>query len=372
MHDDAHFLTRARKRLTAIWPRVLHLLNEQIEPGRAAAAVLTGITMGIVPIYGLQSVVALALATVFRLNRPLTFAATFINNPILQPFLLAGSLQLGHRVTRGAWITLSMDALRQTDVATQVWALGVGSVVLSLLVGLPAAAVTYVVVAARTRRSAKLERWRAFVEARYSGARHRDRGFVRWKTRLDKVFELLLGSDLGSGPVVDLGCGYGIALALAAFRDPARQLRGCDLDPARVHAAGLALAGLDVSVQVADIREYPVPEAGLILIIDVLQYLEPADQRAVLERCAASLRPCGILIVREPDTAGGWRWWLTKALDIAALRTGGSSAQPQYQSAAAFTEILERAGLSVSVRTYHNILPLTHIVIQASRADRAA
>jgi uncharacterized protein (DUF2062 family) len=342
-----------------------------MDPGRAAAAVLTGITMGIVPIYGLQAVTAVALATVFKLNRALTLAATFINNPILQPFLLAGSLQLGHRVTRGAWITLSMDALRQTDVATHLWALAVGSVVLSLLVGLPAAAVTYLVVAARARRPAELKAWRAFVAARYSTSRSRDRGFVRWKTRLDKVFERLLGSDLGSGPVVDLGCGYGIALVLAAFRDAARPLRGCDLDAARVRAAGFALAGLDASVQVADLRQYPVPEAGLILIIDVLQYLAPDDQRAVLERCAASLLPGGILIVREPDTAGGWRWWLTKALDIAALRAGGSATQPRYQSAAAFTGILERAGLSVSVRTDRNTLPLTHIVIQARRADRA-
>ncbi len=365
-------LARARKSLTASWHRVVHLMQEQMEPGRAAAAVLTGITLGIVPIYGLQSLVALALATAFKLNRALTLAATFINNPLLQPFLLAGSLQLGHRVTRGTWLTLSMDALRQTDLASHIWALGVGSVVLSLLVGLPAAAVTYLVVAVRRQRTPELEAWRAFVKARYAGARRGDRGFVRWKTRLDKVFELLLGSDLGSGPVVDLGCGHGIALALVAFRDPDRPLRGCDLDAARVRAAGLALAGLDASVRVADIREYSVPEAGLILIIDVLQYLEPIDQRAVLERCAASLRPGGSLIVREPDTAGGWRWWLTKALDVAALRTGGSSARPRYQSAAAFTETLERAGLSVSIRQHRNTLPLTHIVIQARRADQAA
>jgi trans-aconitate methyltransferase len=139
-----------------------------------------------------------------------------------------------------------------------------------------------------------------------------------------------------------------------------------------VRAARLALAGLDASVQVADVRTYPVPDAGLILIIDLLQYLEPDDQRAVLERCAASLRPGGILLVREPDTAGRWRWWVTRALDIAALRTGGSGTHPRYQSAAAFTEILERAGLSVSVQTHRNVLPLTHIVIQARRAGEAA
>jgi len=365
-------LARARTRLSSIWPRFVVLLHEQMDPGRAAAAVLMGITIGIVPIYGLQAVAALALATLFKLNRPLTFAATFINNPLLQPFLLAGSLQLGHRVTRGAWITLSMDVLRRTDVPTLIWSLGVGSILLSLVVGLPAAAATYVVVAGRSRRPVELDAWRAFVEARYAGSRSRDRGFVRWKTRLDRVFERLLESDLGAGPVVDLGCGYGIALALAAFRDPARPLRGCDLDAARVRAAGLALAGLDASVQVGDVRQYPVPEAGLILIIDVLHYLAPDDQRAVLERCAASLCPGGILIVRAADTAGGWRWWLTRALDVPAWRAADGDVRLRYSCAAAFTEILERAGLSVSVGVHRNILPLTHIIIQARRADGAA
>ena len=168
--------TRARKGLASIRPRVRALLHEQLEPGRAAAAVLIGITVGFVPIYGLQSVTAIALATVFKLNRALTLAATFINNPLMQPFFLAASLQLGHRLTRGAWVSLSFDALRQTGVATHIWAIAVGSVVISLLVGLPAAMATYVVVAIRAQRSAELDAWRAFVEIRYAGVRSRDRG----------------------------------------------------------------------------------------------------------------------------------------------------------------------------------------------------
>jgi trans-aconitate methyltransferase len=135
-----------------------------------------------------------------------------------------------------------------------------------------------------------------------------------------------------------------------------------------VRAAEAALAGLDAAVHVADFREYCVPDAGLILMIDVLQYLNPAEQCALLERCAAALRPGGILIIRKPDPAGGWRWWLTKALDIAALRTGGPAVRPTYQSDAVLTGILERWGLVVSIRTYRNTLPLTHLVIHAQRA----
>ena len=87
------------------------MLTEQLEPGPAAAAVWLGIALGIIPIYGLQAVVALALATLLGLNRPLTLAATFINNPLLQPLLVVGSLQLGHLATHGSWVSLSPAAL---------------------------------------------------------------------------------------------------------------------------------------------------------------------------------------------------------------------------------------------------------------------
>ena len=40
-------------------------------------------------------------AVLFRLNKPLTLAATFINNPLLQPLLVATSIGLGHLMLNG-------------------------------------------------------------------------------------------------------------------------------------------------------------------------------------------------------------------------------------------------------------------------------
>ena len=37
------------------------------------------------PIYGLQTLVAIGLAVLLRLNKPLTLASTFINNPLSSP-----------------------------------------------------------------------------------------------------------------------------------------------------------------------------------------------------------------------------------------------------------------------------------------------
>jgi uncharacterized protein (DUF2062 family) len=82
------FKAHARKFITL-------LLKERLDPGRAAAAVFLGIFIGIVPIYGLQTLAAVGAALLFRLNKPLTVAGTFINNPLLQPFIIFSSVELG-------------------------------------------------------------------------------------------------------------------------------------------------------------------------------------------------------------------------------------------------------------------------------------
>jgi trans-aconitate methyltransferase/uncharacterized protein (DUF2062 family) len=346
--------------------RLRRLLTEQLEPGPAAAAVWLGIALGIIPIYGLQSIVALALATRFGLNRPLTLAATFINNPLLQPILVVGSLQLGHLATRGSWVSLSPAALLASPMSEHVLALMVGSLILSAIVGGAAASATYVLLARRSGDPRERE-WRSYVNGRFRAAGWCARGFVRWKTRLDRIFGLLLAEDLGNGPAVDLGCGHGATLALVAFRDPRRALSGCDLDASRIEAASQALSGLDVHLSTSDVRTFPLPAAGLILIIDVLQYLDPADQASLLRRCAAALVPGGRLVFRLPDTRRGPLAWATRLLDRLFLGIGGWNTRLTYQSPEAYVGLLAEAGMSVDVRRHRNWLPLAHAVFYARK-----
>ena len=342
------------------------LLTERLEPGPAAAAVWLGIALGIIPIYGLQAVTALFLATVFRLNRPLTFAATFINNPLLQPLLVIGSLQLGHLAIHGSFVSLAPSELLAAW-GQHLLALFLGSFILSAFVGFPAAAAVFLFLVLRGA-SPEERAFRTEVNRRFAGTGFYARGFVRWKTRLDRIFSLLLEEDLGAGPAVDLGCGHGATLLLLAHRDPQRTLYGCDLDRDRVAAASQALDGLDVHLATTDVRAFPLPEAGLFLIIDVLQYLDPAEQATLLRRCAQALVPGGRLIFRLPDTERGLLFRTTRLLDRLLLGLGDSGARPCYQPPKAYVELLGEAGLRVEARRYRNRLPLAHTVFFAQRA----
>lgn len=58
-------------------------------------SVMLGLFMGIVPVWGYQTLVALTLAVFFRLNKIITFVASNISIPPCIPFIIYGSYRLG-------------------------------------------------------------------------------------------------------------------------------------------------------------------------------------------------------------------------------------------------------------------------------------
>jgi uncharacterized protein (DUF2062 family)/SAM-dependent methyltransferase len=351
---------------------VTTLLKEDLTPGRAAAAVFLGIFIGIVPIYGFQTLVAVSLALFFRLNKPLTVAATFINNPLLQPPTVVGSVELGYFLRSGSFRPFHLSALTGAHMKEELLAWVMGSVVLGVIVGGAGAALTAVVVQLRSRGTSELlkaglqERIR-FVNAMFAKCGRGDRGFVRWKLRLDRIFGLLAVEDLGSGTAVDLGCGYGMALGFAAFGDSSRRLVGCDLDAHRIAVARQALSALNTDLRVADVRGLDLPPAGLILILDVLQYLPAEEQLGLLKRCCSALVVEGKLIFRVHDRERGLWSAITAAFDRLIFAWGRAGVRPLMLSAAEYRGALEQAGMQVEERRFRNRLPLAHILFIAKK-----
>jgi uncharacterized protein (DUF2062 family)/trans-aconitate methyltransferase len=354
------FQTRVRQFATT-------LLKEDLEPGRAAAAVFLGIFIGIVPIYGFQTVAAVGLAFLFRLNKPLTVAGTFINNPLLQPVIIVSSVELGYLLRDGAFRPFHFSALAGAHMKEELLAFVLGSVVLGLIAGGAGAAITAAVMQLKAPANPALRGRIRFVNQLFARCARADREFVRWKLRLDRIFELLAAEDLGSGTVVDLGCGYGMALSFAAFDDSSRLLVGCDLDEHRIAVARQALSTLHAELSVADVRGLGLPPAGLILILDVLQYLSAEEQLALLERCCSALLPQGILIFRVHDRERGPWSTVTMAFDRLIFACGRAGTRPLTLPAAQYQRVLENAGMQVEQRRFRNRLPLAHILFIAKK-----
>ncbi len=81
-------------------------------PWRIALSLAVGVFVSFTPFWGLQTVLALALATVFRLNRVVTVTGTWINLPWFAPFVYAGALSIGRAILprlqgiAGTWTAL--------------------------------------------------------------------------------------------------------------------------------------------------------------------------------------------------------------------------------------------------------------------------
>jgi uncharacterized protein (DUF2062 family) len=64
-------------------------------PWRSALALAVGVFISFTPFWGFQTLLALLIATVFRLNRAVTVTGTWLNLPWFAPFVYAGAVKLG-------------------------------------------------------------------------------------------------------------------------------------------------------------------------------------------------------------------------------------------------------------------------------------
>lgn len=64
-------------------------------PRRIAAALAAGVFISCTPFYGLQTLLALAVATVFRLNKAATLTGAWINLPWFAPLVYGAALWVG-------------------------------------------------------------------------------------------------------------------------------------------------------------------------------------------------------------------------------------------------------------------------------------
>jgi SAM-dependent methyltransferase len=207
--------------------------------------------------------------------------------------------------------------------------------------------------------------------------------FARGKLRHDPYFLRVLERGLlpQEGGLFDVGCGYGLLLALicAARQQYARgewppgwppppqrlTLAGIELDAGRAQIAARALGNLDADARVArcDMRDAPFPVCSAIAFMDVLLYLDPEEQCAVLEKGIGAVASGGVLILREADAAGGPRFEITRSAVrcISAVR-GEARRKLHYRSAGEWRNLLERLGLAVSTEPMSHGTPFSNVL----------
>jgi len=110
---------------------------------RLAAAVGLGLFFGILPIYGFQIMVGAAVAHQLRLNKATLLLASHISIPPVVPFILYGSMVLGHWIFTGQSLDISPHQITKGLTLEHFMEWIVGSVALGVTVGLAGTILTY-------------------------------------------------------------------------------------------------------------------------------------------------------------------------------------------------------------------------------------
>lgn len=105
------------------------ILGSSDSPKVKALSLALGVFIGIIPIWGFQTVASLGLATAFRLNKALTFAASNISIPPMIPVIVFGSLQIGSLILYQEII--HEDIMSITQITDSFFAYLIGSVILA-------------------------------------------------------------------------------------------------------------------------------------------------------------------------------------------------------------------------------------------------
>jgi len=361
------------------WLRRLYmtLRTEHRTPGKVGFGVGVGVFVGCSPLWGIHFPIAVLLATIFRLNRFIVYAAAYIGNPLTAGPMLFAEVQIGHRILQGAWLPVTLADVRTLGVLGIFTNLMIGSVVLGLVLGGLLGVASWVVAAAGGHH----ETYREIVDAivvRFVDVSIRDAEAARARLLNDPMYPFLIDEDvLGTGSrVLDLGCGRGLIGVLVGLFTRASEPRwylGVDRCDRYVRAARQALEDVPgCVVQTLDLRDFDPPAADVVVVNDVLRFLPFTAQDALLRRLARALPSGARLFVREKDAAGGWRFtWAALVDAIKIFLPGHPRHGTHYRRAGDLRNALLAAGFSVQDRTVARAASPAWVLLEAVRRPSA-
>ncbi len=100
--------------------------------------------------------------------------------------------------------------------------------------------------------------------------------------------------------ITDLGCGYGFMDLFLHYKNPDRNIVGIDYDEDKIAIAENTWnKNTNLQFYCNNIAEVDIRISDVIFLNDVLHYLLPEMQTAVINKCIAALNPDGILVIRD-------------------------------------------------------------------------
>ncbi|MEZ4258431.1 MAG: class I SAM-dependent methyltransferase [Polyangiaceae bacterium] len=198
------------------------------------------------------------------------------------------------------------------------------------------------------------------VERMYANVR-----FSIMRSKILSVMDLLLPDE---GPILDIGCGFGLFAAYFGQTQPARRITGVDPDARRIRMARTVAAKLGLEGHefiVGDARDVATEGkyAGAY-VLDVMHHVPRDAQREVLARLRDALAPRGVLVMKDITTEPELGLRFTELLDRVMV---GWNEPLAYRHHRDWGVMLTELGFHVRMVRVPDVLPYPHVVIAATK-----
>lgn len=221
--------------------------------------------------------------------------------------------------------------------------------------------------------------------ARYRSSDRYAYHFARGKLARDPVFAAIFAMGLipDHARILDLGCGQGLLAAWLFASEEARAAgEWCPdwaLPPAGWRFHGHELMRHDVeranrafrdraTVELSDIRFTAFGESDVVVILDVLHYMNREAQEKVLVRVRAALSAGGRLLLRVGDAAGGLPFQISRWVDQTVLLVRGHGwVRLHFRPIADWIEMLEQIGFRTVALPMSTNTPFANVLLVGDR-----
>jgi SAM-dependent methyltransferase len=151
---------------------------------------------------------------------------------------------------------------------------------------------------------------------------------------------------------------------------PTQAYTGIELMPRDVQRAEAAVGALPLAPRFVcgDMREVALPACELVVILDVLHYVDHADQRRVLEKVHAALVPQGRLLLRVGDMDQARGFWASQWVDRLVTWVRGHRTPPTWgRPLVAWQALLQELGFAVRPVPMSAGTPFANVLLVADR-----
>ncbi|HOX82503.1 MAG TPA: 1-acyl-sn-glycerol-3-phosphate acyltransferase [Chryseolinea sp.] len=176
--------------------------------------------------------------------------------------------------------------------------------------------------------------------------------YMRIKLKLEKNYVPFENLIPAKATILDLGCGYGFLPYMLQFMSDERTITGVDYDEDKIATANHGYLKTDrLQFFCADVAVFPLAKYDVIIISDVLHYLQTEAQDKLLINCFDALNARGTLIIRDGNADLKERHKgtkLTEFFSVKLLKFNKSENDLNFVSGERIKQLAAQYGLKVT------------------------